>query len=110
MKSKFKFASWFAAIAAAMVMAGCATSGDTAHGGHHPDTSSAQAAGMMSPGASSDQMAMMDMKDLQAMCDMHKKMMSGKTPNEQMAIMDDRMKSMSPEMKKKHMAMMEKCK
>lgn len=110
MKSKFKCASWFAAIVAAMAMTACATSQDAAHSGHHPETSSAQPAAMMPQSASGDQMAMMDMKDMQAMCDMHKKMMSGKTPNEKMAMMDERMKSMSPEMKKKHMAMMEKCK
>ncbi|WP_426176890.1 hypothetical protein [Massilia sp. TWR1-2-2] len=110
MKSKFKFATWFAAIFAAMAMAGCATSQDTAQSGLHSDTSNAQHAGMMSHGAPGDQMAMMDMKDMKAMCDMHKKMMTGKTPDEQKAMMNERMKSMSPEMMKKHMAMMEQCK
>ena len=107
MKSKFKFATLVAAIVAAMAMAGCATSQDAEHSQHYPVTSTAQPAGMMSPSASGDQMAMMDMK---TMCDMHKKMMSAKTPEEQKAMMDERMKSMSPEMMKKHMAMMEKCK
>jgi hypothetical protein len=107
MKSKTRFATWFAAIFAAMAMAGCATSQDAEHSQHHPDTSTAQTAGMMSPGG---QMPMMDMKDMKAMCDMHKKMMSGKTPEEQKAMMDEHMKSMSPEMMKKHKAMMEECK
>ena len=110
MKSKFKFATWFAAIFAALAMTGCATSQDTAHSGHHPDTSTTPPAGMMSQGAPGDEMAMMDMKDMKAMCDMHKKMMSGKTPEEQKAMMNERMKSMSSEMMKKHMAMMEQCK
>lgn len=107
MKSNSKFAVWFAAIVAVMAMGGCATTKEAEHSQHHPDTSTAQPEGMMSPGASGEQKAMMDMK---AMCDMHKKMMSAKTPEEQKAMMDERMKSMSPEMSKKHKAMMEECK
>ena len=110
MKSKFKFATWFAAIFAATAMAGCATSQDAEHSEHHPDTSTAPTAGMMSQTAPGGQMAMMDMQDMKAMCDMHKKMMSKKTPEEQKAMMDERMKSMSPEMMKKHMEMMQECK
>ena len=49
------------------------------------------------------------MMDMQAMCDMHKKMMSGKTPAEAQAMMDEHMKSMAPEMRQ-HMQMMhEQC-
>jgi hypothetical protein len=107
MKSKSKFVTWFAAIVAAMAIAGCATTREAEHSQHHPDATTAPTAGMMSPGASGGQMAMMDMK---AMCDMHKKMMSGKTPEEQKAMMDERRKSMSPEMMKKQMAMMQECK
>lgn len=104
MKSKLKFATWFAAIVAAMAMAGCATSEDAEHSQHRPQTAAASPPGMMS----SDQMGMMDMN---AMCDMHKKMMNAKTPEEQKAMMDQNMKSMSPEMMKEHMAMMQgKCK
>ncbi|MFZ3285384.1 MAG: hypothetical protein WA191_00915 [Telluria sp.] len=111
MKSKFKFATWFAAILATMAMAGCATSQDAEHSQHHPDTSTAQPMGMMG-GAPGGQMAMTDMKDMdmKSMCEMHKKMMSAKTPEEQKAMMDERMKSMSPEMMKKHMTMMQECK
>lgn len=108
MKSKFHLATWVAAIVAAMALAGCATNQNAEHGQHHPENASAQPAAPMERGAPGDQMAMMDMK---AMCDMHKKMMSAKTPDEQKAMMDERMKSMSPEMMQKHMAMMqEKCK
>jgi hypothetical protein len=110
MKSKFKFATWFAAIVAAMAMAGCATNQDAEHSEHHPAPSTAPSGGMMSPGAPGDQMAMVDMKDMKAMCEMHKKMMGTKTPEEQKAMMDERMKSMSPEMMKKHMAMVQECK
>jgi len=49
------------------------------------------------------------MMDMQAMCDMHKQMMSGKSPAERQAMMDDHMKSMAPEMRQ-HMRMMhEQC-
>jgi hypothetical protein len=107
MKSKFRFAAGFAAIVAAMAISGCSTTKEPEHNQHHPGTTTAPTAGMMSPGAAGDQMAMMDMK---AMCEMHRKMMSTKTPEEQKAMMDERMKSMSPEMMKKHMAMMQECK
>lgn len=110
MKSQFRIATWFTAIVAAMAMAGCATSPDAAHGEHHPDSSTAHTAGMMTQASPGGQMAMMDMKHMKTMCEMHKKMMSTKTPEEQKAMMDERMKSMSPEMMKKHMAMMQECK
>lgn len=109
MKSKFKSASWFAAMVAAMAMAGCAATRDAEHRQHHPDTSTAQSAGMMSPGGPGGPMAMMDMKDMKAMCEMHKNMMGTRTPAEQKAMMDERMKSMSPEMMKRHQAMMAEC-
>jgi hypothetical protein len=49
------------------------------------------------------------MMDMQAMCDMHKKMMSAKTPAERQAMMNEHMKSMTPEMRQ-HMQMMhEQC-
>jgi hypothetical protein len=108
MKSKFQLATWAAAIVAAVALAGCATSKNAEHSQHHPDSATAQPAATMEPGAPGAPMAMMDMK---AMCDMHKKMMGAKTPNEQKAKMDESMKAMSPEMMQKHMAMMpEKCK
>ncbi|ROZ79582.1 hypothetical protein [Ramlibacter sp. WS9] len=48
--------------------------------------------------------------DMQAMCEMHKKMMSGKPPAEQQAMMQEHMKSMAPEMRQRAQAMHEKCK
>jgi hypothetical protein len=110
LKLKSKLATLAAAIVTAMTMGGCATSQDAEHGQHHQDTSTAQTAGMMSSGRPGDQMAIMDMNDMAAMCDRHKKMMSAQTPEEHKAMMDEHMRSMPPEMMKKHMAMMEKCK
>lgn len=48
--------------------------------------------------------------DMPAMCEKHKKMMSGKTAAEQQAMMQEHMKSMSPEMHQRMQAMHEKCK
>ena len=44
--------------------------------------------------------------DEMAMCNMHQKMMSAKTPEERRALMAEHMKSMPPEMRQKHMEMM----
>jgi hypothetical protein len=100
----------FAAILAMAVLTACVTPQQTtpADSEHHPDSRSAQASGAMGGGQSGTQMSM---KDMQAMCDMHKKMVATKTPEEHQAMMDEKMKSMSPEMKQKHMQMMqEQCK
>ena len=56
----------------------------------------------MSPGT----MSMMG-GDMAAMCDVHTKMMSAKTPEERRALMAEHMKTMSPDMMKRHMAMMQ---
>ena len=48
--------------------------------------------------------------DMQAMCEMHKKKMSGKAPAEQQAMMQEHMKSMTPEMRQRMQAMHEQCK
>jgi len=72
----------------AVVLAGCAA----------PQTSDAHAhpqAGAM---------------DMQAMCEMHRNMMSGKPPTEQQAMMQEHMRSMTPEMRQRAQAMREKCK
>ena len=110
MKSKSKFVNWLAAIVSTLAIAGCATPPEAEHGQHHPGTTTAPTAGMMSPGAPAGQMARMDVKDMKAMCEMHKRMMSGQTPEQQKAMTDERMKSMSPEMMSRHMAMMQECK
>jgi hypothetical protein len=50
----------------------------------------------------------MEMKDMQSMCEMHKKMMASKTPAEREAMMGSR--TMSPDMKTHMQMMQEKCK
>lgn len=110
MTIKSRIPALFAAIVASMALAGCATTTENArHRQHHPAAASASTTATASPGMHHGQMEMM-MHDPKAMCEMHKKMMSGKTPEEQKAMMDERMKSMSPEMMKKHHAMMAECK
>ncbi len=52
----------------------------------------------------------MAMGDMKAMCDMHKKMMTGKSPAEQQTMMQEHVKSVSPEMRQRMTAMHEQCK
>lgn len=54
--------------------------------------------------------AAMGSMDMQAHCEMHKKMMSGKTSDEQQAMMQEHMKSMTPEMRQRMQTMHEQCK
>ncbi|PWF47790.1 hypothetical protein [Massilia glaciei] len=122
MKTTFRSATWVATLVAAMATGGCAAWQERRHAQHHAGAEDAQPAAM-APGATGSSGAtgasgssgggmgmgrgMMEMK---AMCDMHKNMMSAKTPEERQAMMDERFKSMSPEMRKKHMEMMQACK
>ncbi|MGJ7497302.1 hypothetical protein ACSFA8_26095 [Variovorax sp. RT4R15] len=48
--------------------------------------------------------------DMQAMCEEHKKMISGKPSAEQQAMMREHMKSMTPEMRQRMQTMHEQCK
>jgi hypothetical protein len=48
--------------------------------------------------------------DMQSMCEMHTKRMSGKSPAEQQAMMREQMNSMAPEMRQRMQAMHEQCK
>jgi hypothetical protein len=86
------------AIFLATLLAGCAAAGPDSHraGGRDSDTRT----GMGGQGG---------MMDMQAMCDMHKKEMAGKTPAEQKARMEEHMKTMSPEMRERMKTMMEQC-
>lgn len=53
----------------------------------------------------------MGMMDLKTMCEMHTKMMGAKTADERQAMMAGKSGTMSPEMMKKQMEMMDqKCK
>lgn len=54
--------------------------------------------------------ASMGTMDMQAMCEKHKKMMSGKPAAEQQAMMQEHMKSMTPEMRQRMRAMHDRCK
>lgn len=47
--------------------------------------------------------------DMQSHCEMHKKMMSGKSSAEQQAMMQEHMKSMTPEMRQRMQKMHEQC-
>ena len=49
------------------------------------------------------------MMDMQAMCDMHKQQMAGRSPQERQAMMEERMRSMSPEMRTRMQSTMEQC-
>jgi len=48
--------------------------------------------------------------DMQSNCEMHKKMMSGKSSAEQQDMMQEHMKSMTPEMRQRMQRMHEQCK
>ena len=92
--------SLLASVLLAGVLAGCATAQSPVHKSP-PSPAEANRSGI-SPGA----MPMMG-GDMAAMCDMHGKMMNAKTPEERRAFMAEQMKTMSPDMMKKHMAMMQ---
>ena len=47
--------------------------------------------------------------DMQAMCERHRKEMTGKTPAEQKRLMDEHMQSMTPEMRERARRMHEQC-
>jgi hypothetical protein len=100
------------------LLAACATqskgtAGEEAdHEAHHPDksTSVAPPPSMPARPGEGNQMEMMSSMDMKSMCDMHRKMMGSKSPAEREAVMEQRMSSMSPEMRRKHMEMMDaKC-
>ena len=57
--------------------------------------------GMMGQGGAAGQM------DMKSMCEMHDRMKNARTPEERSAMMDERMKNMSPEMRQRHMEMMQ---
>ena len=84
-----------------LLLAGCATGGSDART-HQAAMGSSDTRG----GTQSQQGMPMDM---QAMCDMHKPQMAGKSPQERQAMMDERMRSMSPEMRSRMQSMMEQC-
>lgn len=60
-------------------------------------------------GAPSGMGAQMESMDMQAMCERHKQMMAGRSPQEQQAMMQEQMKAMSPEMRQRMHTMMQQC-
>lgn len=110
MTSNFKTAHLFGIASIVVSLAACAATTEVEHRERHPESTAAQSPsvkGSDSPGANMGMMGEMDMK---SMCEMHQKMMEGKTPTERSAMMNEHMKSMSPEMKQQHLDMMrEKC-
>ena len=125
-----KASSLIAVLAAAAALAGCAANqtqpktGDE-HKEHHPAGAAAQPSGgmgMMGQGGGG-QMGMMGQRgagqmgmmgqdgtgqmDMKSMCEMHGRMKNARTPEERGAMMDERMKGMSPEMRQRHMEMMQ---
>jgi hypothetical protein len=84
------------AVFVAALLAGCAAIG----GEPHRPTGTTHGSGSMGAGGN---------MDMQAMCEMHTKMMAGKTPQERKAMMDERMKSMSAEERQRMEAMMQRC-
>jgi hypothetical protein len=87
---------------------GCASSQDARLEQQRAANTGKQASGRMTAGVPGGRMAMMDMM---AMCDMHQKMVSPKTPEEQQASVNEHMKNVSPEKREKNLSLMrEKCK
>lgn len=77
---------------AAALSAGAPAQSDKDHAAHHPDAASAPVAAAtpksVTPTSSQPDMSMKSMHD------MHKKMMSAKTPDERQALMSEHMKAM----------------
>jgi hypothetical protein len=97
-----------ASVAVLSALSGCANSAGARHGQDQASTSGAKASARMTSGVPGGRMAMMDMM---AMCDMHQKMVSPKTPEEQQASVNEHMKNVSPEKREKTISLMrEKCK
>jgi hypothetical protein len=119
MKSISRSAGSLASIViAAAALTGCATAQQEEHRHNHPEAASETSPKGTGRGGSSGgadgQMGMMGragadgQMDMKSMCDMHNKMMGSKTSAERSAMMDDHMKNMSPEMRQRHMEMIER--
>lgn len=92
-------------VAATLSLPASAQQGDTEdHSAHHPDGGKAQPAPPAKQGGKGLKGGMAGMDG----CPMHEDMMGSKGAAERHAMMERRIKSMSPEMRKKRMTMMEK--
>ncbi|MEC4718096.1 hypothetical protein RY831_02960 [Noviherbaspirillum sp. CPCC 100848] len=105
MKSTIHLTAAFPAVLVILALTGCASRQDAQNRQHQADAATSTPTGASGGGSTGNQMSMMDMK---TMCDKHNKMMSAKTPEEKKS-MGTHMETMSPEMRQKHMTMMEKC-
>ena len=125
-----------AAVLTVAALAGCAATQQTGrdapsrrgvsqeeHRAHHPQDTSAQPPATTGGGTAARQGGMMGgqsgmmggqggmmggQMDMKSMCDMHERMKRSRTPQERGAMMDDAMKNMTPEMRQRHMEMMER--
>ena len=109
MTSRFSSMVILTTICASAALTGCAADSAARHKQHHPAAACSQPPGALcgGPGPANEQREM----DMNAMCRMHRDMMGARTPEERRTMMEQRMKGMSPDMMRQHMAMMhEKCK
>lgn len=125
-----------AALLAVAALAGCAATqqkgreapsrggvSQEEHRAHHPQGATAQPPAATGAGTAARQGGMMGgqggmmggqggmmggQMDMKSMCDMHEKMKRSRTPQERSAMMDDTMKNMTPEMRQRHLEMMER--
>lgn len=86
----------------ALALAGCAAVG----AGDRQANQSAMGT-QQAPASMQGQQGMM--MDMQAMCDMHKQHMAGKSPQERQAMMDEHMRSMPADMRNRMQSMMKQC-
>ena len=88
---------FFHSVSLALSIAAIASPGWAAeqdqHKGHHPASAASSTAAKSMPGKASPEMARMDTQ-MQAMREMHDKMMAAKTPEERNALMAEHMKTM----------------
>jgi hypothetical protein len=104
--SSFPLHRGFGVLLLAASLAGCAALGGGDKGEHvHPTGTAAPGHGG-TPGQQGMGMGM----DMQAMCDMHRKKMAGKTAQERHAAMEEHMRTMPADQRERMQAMMQQCK
>ncbi|WP_048441022.1 hypothetical protein [Caenimonas sp. SL110] len=106
MKLNLRFIPLVSSMILAVGLAGCAATPAQSDAHVHADKSAKPGMGGMGGMGGSGGMGMMDM---QQKCEMHKKMMAGKSPADQQAMMQERMKAMTPEMRQRMEAMHQQC-
>jgi hypothetical protein len=131
MKSmSFKLSALLATLSAVAALAGCAATqqqgreapaqgGISAeqHESHHPQDTTAQPFPATGAGTTGRQDGMMGgqggmmgqggQMDMKSRCDMHERMKNARTSQERGAMMNETMKNMTPEMRQRHVEMME---